>query len=91
MGASGFRVGTSTYFIGVQVEVTEVEVDGLAEPLTAPKARGLVLSHWIRELMASAVAFVMPLRTNPPQASRSPTRKPEDPHHARSNQGSPHY
>ena len=33
----------STYFIGVQVEAAEVEVDGLAEPRTTPKARGLFL------------------------------------------------
>ena len=31
----------STGLIGVQVKAAEVEVDGLAEPLTAPKASGL--------------------------------------------------
>ena len=41
-GSSGIRVGISTGLIGVQVKTAEVEVDGLAEPLTAPKARGLL-------------------------------------------------
>ena len=42
-GSSGIRVGMSTGLIGVQVKAAEVEVDGLAEPLTASKARGLFL------------------------------------------------
>ena len=42
-GSSRIRVGMSTGLIGVQVKAAEVEVDGLAEPLTAPKARGLFL------------------------------------------------
>ena len=42
-GSSGIRVGMRTGLIGVQIKAAEVEVDGLAEPLTAPKARGLFL------------------------------------------------
>ena len=42
-GSSGIRVGMCTGLIGVQVKAAEVEVDGLAEPLTASKARGLFL------------------------------------------------
>ena len=34
-----------TGLIGVQVKAAEVEVDGLAEPLTASKARGLFLGY----------------------------------------------
>ena len=42
-GSSGIRVGMCTGLIGVQVKAAEVEVDGLAEPLTASKASGLFL------------------------------------------------
>ena len=42
-GSSGIRVGMSAGLIGAQVKAAEVEVDGLAETLTAPKARGLFL------------------------------------------------
>ena len=51
----------STGLIGVQVKAAEVEVNGPAETLTAPKTSGLSLEP-LSELMASAVAFVMPLR-----------------------------
>ena len=43
VGSSGIRVGMSAGLIGAQVKAAEVEVDGLAETLTAPKARGLFL------------------------------------------------
>ena len=42
-GSSGIRVGMSPGLIGVQVKAAEVEVNGLAEPLTTPKASGLFL------------------------------------------------
>ena len=42
-GSSGIRVGMSTCLIRVQVQASEMEVDGLAEPLPAPKTRGLFL------------------------------------------------
>ena len=42
-GASGIRVGMSPRLVGIQVEATKVEVDGLAEPFPAAKARGLFL------------------------------------------------
>jgi hypothetical protein len=42
-GASGIRVGMSPRLIGIKVKASKVEVDGLAKPLAAAKARGTIV------------------------------------------------
>ena len=61
IAASGIRVGSER--VRVEVEPSQMEVDGVAEPLAVAIPAGLRLIHWILALMPSERAFVTLVRT----------------------------